>query len=44
MRMKKLEKYNFPDDLKTMNNHQMELLATEIREFLIDHEIGRAHV
>lgn len=35
--MKKLEKYNFPDDLKTMNNHQMELLATEIREFLIDH-------
>lgn len=35
--MKKLENYNFPEDLKTMNNHQMELLAAEIREFLIDH-------
>jgi 1-deoxy-D-xylulose-5-phosphate synthase len=35
--MKKLENYHFPEDLKTMNNHEMELLSAEIREFLIDH-------
>lgn len=35
--MKKLEDYHFPEDLKTMNNHEMELLSAEIREFLIEH-------
>ncbi len=35
--MKQLEEYHFPKDLKTMSNSQMELLSTEIREFLIDH-------
>ncbi|MCI8609141.1 MAG: 1-deoxy-D-xylulose-5-phosphate synthase [Firmicutes bacterium] len=35
--MKKLEEYHFPDDLKAMSLHDMEFLALQIREFLIDH-------
>ena len=34
--MKPLLEYNFPEDLKTMSVHEMELLAVSIREFLID--------
>lgn len=34
--MKKLQEYNFPEDLKTMSSHDMDLLALSIREFLID--------
>lgn len=34
--MKKLSEYNFPADLKTMSLHDTELLACEIRDFLID--------
>ena len=32
-----LTDYHFPDDLKTMSEEDMELLAVSIREFLIDH-------
>lgn len=28
--------YNFPQDLKNMNNNELELLAIQIREFLVD--------
>ena len=34
--MKKLTEYNFPEDLKGMSEKEMELLAVQIREFLID--------
>ena len=34
--MKKLTEYNFPEDLKSMSEKEMELLAIQIREFLID--------
>lgn len=34
--MKKLLDYNFPEDLKHMNLKEMELLAVDIRQFLID--------
>lgn len=34
--MKKLLDYNFPEDLKTMSLEEKELLAIEIRQFLID--------
>ena len=34
--MKKLEEYDFPKDLKTMSDRELELLAIQIREFLID--------
>ena len=34
--MKKLLDYNFPEDLKNMNLEEKELLAIEIRQFLID--------
>lgn len=34
--MKKLTEYNFPEDLKAMSEKEMELLAVQIREFLID--------
>lgn len=34
--MKKLTEYDFPADLKAMNEKEMELLAIQIREFLID--------
>ena len=34
--MKELTEYHFPEDLKTMTPHEMELLACAIREFLID--------
>jgi 1-deoxy-D-xylulose-5-phosphate synthase len=35
--MKDLEEYNFPEDLKKMNDEEQELLAVEIREFLLEH-------
>ncbi len=34
--MKKITEYNFPEDLKTMSKDELELLAVQIREFLID--------
>lgn len=34
--MKNLLEYNFPQDLKSMNDKEMDLLCTGIREFLID--------
>ena len=34
--MKKLTEYNFPEDLKNMSEKEMELLAVQIREFLIE--------
>ena len=34
--MKKLTEYDFPKDLKTMSDKDLELLAIQIREFLID--------
>ena len=34
--MKKLTDYDFPADLKTMSEKELELLAVEIREFLIE--------
>ncbi|MBR5740152.1 MAG: 1-deoxy-D-xylulose-5-phosphate synthase [Firmicutes bacterium] len=34
--MKKLTEYDFPADLKTMSEEDLELLAVQIREFLID--------
>ena len=34
--MKKLTEYNFPEDLKNMSDEELELLAVQIREFLID--------
>ena len=34
--MKLLDKINYPDDLKKLNNEQLKLLSEEIREFLID--------
>ncbi len=34
--MKKLTEYDFPKDLKDMSEGELELLAVEIREFLID--------
>ena len=34
--MKKLTEYRFPDDIKNMSEEELELLAVEIREFLID--------
>ena len=34
--MKNLLEYNFPEDLKTMSLHEMDLLAASIRDFLID--------
>ncbi|MCI6011817.1 MAG: 1-deoxy-D-xylulose-5-phosphate synthase [Firmicutes bacterium] len=34
--MKELTEYHFPEDLKTMTPHEMELLACAIREFLIN--------
>lgn len=34
--MKNLLKYNFPNDLKTMSERELGLLAYEIREFLIE--------
>lgn len=34
--MKKITEYNFPGDLKQMNNMQMEELAESLREFLVD--------
>ncbi len=34
--MKKLTEYDFPGDLKGMSEEELELLAIEIREFLID--------
>ncbi|MBQ7703285.1 MAG: 1-deoxy-D-xylulose-5-phosphate synthase, partial [Firmicutes bacterium] len=34
--MKKLTEYDFPADLKTMSEDELELLAIQIREFLID--------
>ena len=33
--MKKLLEYHFPQDLKNMTDYEMELLAYEIRDFLI---------
>ena len=44
---KHLSDYDFPNDLKKMNNGELELLAVSIREFLINSvakKIGRAHV
>ena len=35
--MKDLTEYRFPDDIKDMSDEELELLAVEIREFLIDH-------
>jgi len=32
----KLSDYNFPEDLKTMSEHELGLLSYEIRDFLID--------
>ena len=32
----RITEYNFPEDLKTMNKRELELLAWQIREFLID--------
>ncbi|MGI6735845.1 MAG: 1-deoxy-D-xylulose-5-phosphate synthase [Anaerovoracaceae bacterium] len=37
MKSKPLEEYNFPADLKTMSVPEMELLAVQIRDFLIEH-------
>ena len=34
--MKDLLEYNFPEDLKGMSIHEMELLSSSIRSFLID--------
>lgn len=34
--MKKLTEYNFPEDLKNMSEKEMELLAVQIREFLVE--------
>ncbi len=34
--MKRLQEYNFPDDLKTMSENELSLLPYEIRDFLID--------
>ena len=34
--MKKLTEYNFPEDLKNMDEKELEMLAVQIREFLID--------
>ena len=34
--MKKLTEYNFPEDLKNMSEKEMELLAIQIREFLVE--------
>lgn len=34
--MKKLTDYNFPEDLKDMSVHDMDMLAVSIRDFLID--------
>lgn len=34
--MKKLREYNFPEDLKTMDLDQLEILSYGIRDFLID--------
>ena len=34
--IKKLTEYDFPTDLKTMDEKELELLAIQIREFLID--------
>ena len=33
--MKKLLEYQFPQDLKTMTENELELLSYEIRDFLI---------
>ena len=35
--MKKLIDYNFPEDLKNMTDEELDLLAIEIRDFLVDH-------
>ena len=34
--MKKLTEYRFPEDLKNMSDEELDLLAVEIRDFLID--------
>ena len=34
--MKKLTEYRFPEDIKKMSDRELELLAVEIRDFLID--------
>ena len=34
--MKRLQEYNFPDDLKSMSEKELELLSYEIRDFLIE--------
>jgi len=36
MLKKKLTEYNFPEDLKTMNERELELLPYEIRDYLIE--------
>ena len=33
---KKLLEYNFPDDLKQLENKELDLLSYEIRDFLIE--------
>ena len=35
--MKQLTEYDFPDDIKNMSLDELELLAVEIRDFLVDH-------
>ena len=35
--MKELTEYNFPEDIKGMSQKELELLAVEIRDFLVDH-------
>ena len=34
--MKRIEEYNFPEELKNMSEEELSLLAVQIREFLID--------
>jgi 1-deoxy-D-xylulose-5-phosphate synthase len=34
--MKRLQEYNFPEDLKTMSEKELDLLSYEIRDFLIE--------
>ena len=34
--LRKLEDYNFPDDLKKMDAGDLDLLSFQIRDFLID--------
>ena len=38
--MKDLTEYDFPDDIKDMSLKEMDLLAVEIRDFLVEHVSG----